>query len=69
MTASFEPEITGRLQRALVAFQKAQGMLLTAHRKLKDLPSDEVNRFPDYAASSADYDEVQTENYSAFAEG
>jgi hypothetical protein len=45
MTASFEPEIMGRLQRALVAFQKAQGMLLTAHRKLKDLPSDEVNRF------------------------
>ena len=45
MTVSFEPEIAGRLQRALAAFQKAQGMLLTAHRKLKDLPSDEVNRF------------------------
>ena len=37
MTVSFEPEISGRLQRALAAFQKTQGMLLTAHRKLKNL--------------------------------
>ena len=45
MTASGEPEVAGRLQRALEAFQKAQGMLLAAHRKLKGLPPEEVDRF------------------------
>jgi hypothetical protein len=45
MSLSGQPEATGRLQRALVAFQRAQGLLLTAHRRLKDLPPEEVNRF------------------------
>ena len=45
MTASGEPEATVRLQRALEAFQKAKAQLLTAHRNLKGLPPEEVNRF------------------------
>ncbi len=45
MTVPGEPEVAGRLQRALEAFQKAQGMLLAAHRKLKGLPPEEVDRF------------------------
>src|SRR3954468_11329141 len=39
------PEAAGRLRRALETFPRAQSMLLTAHRKLKDLPPDEVDRF------------------------
>ncbi|MDO9714029.1 hypothetical protein [Paracraurococcus lichenis] len=45
MTTPDEPEVTGRLRRALEAFQKAQGMLLTAHRGLKGQPAAEVDRF------------------------
>jgi hypothetical protein len=45
MSSSGQPEAAGRLQRALGAFQRAQGLLLTAHRRLKDLPDAEVERF------------------------
>jgi hypothetical protein len=45
MTVPAELEVIGRLQRALAAFQKAQGLLLAAHRKLKGLPAEEVDRF------------------------
>jgi hypothetical protein len=45
MTTPIESEVAGRLQRALEAFQKAQALLLTAHRKLKGLPPEEVGRF------------------------
>ena len=40
-----EYEAAGRLQRALEAFQKGQGMLLAAHRKLQGLAPEEVGRF------------------------
>jgi hypothetical protein len=43
--SSDRPEAAGRLQRALDAFQKGQGMLLAAHRKLRGLPPEEVDRF------------------------
>ena len=39
------PETAARLRRALLAFQKAQGLLLSTHRRLKDLPAAEVERF------------------------
>ena len=45
MTTLGEPEAAGRLRRALETFQRAQGMLLTAHRRLKDQPAAEVDRF------------------------
>ena len=45
MSAPGEPEVTGRLQRALETFQNANALLLTAHRKLKGLPPEEVDRF------------------------
>lgn len=45
MTIPSEPEVAGRLRRALGTFQKGQGMLLTAHRKLQGLPQEEVDRF------------------------
>lgn len=45
MTIPAEPEAAGRLQRALGAFQKGQGMLLAAHRKLQGLAPEEVGRF------------------------
>lgn len=45
MTIPTEPEAAGRLQRALNAFQKGQGMLLTAHRKLQGFTSEEIDRF------------------------
>src|SRR4051794_34263733 len=45
MTMPEGQEVGGRLQRALEAFQKAQGMLLTAHRRLKELSAAEVERF------------------------
>src|SRR4051794_11827046 len=45
MTKPEGQEVAGRLQRALEAFQKAQGMLLTAHRRLKELSAAEVERF------------------------
>ena len=45
MTVPTEPEVAGRLQRALLSFQKAQALLLTAHRRLKDLPAAQVEQF------------------------
>ena len=45
MTIPAKPEAAGRLQRALDTFQKGQGMLLAAHRKLQGLPPEEVDRF------------------------
>ena len=45
MNLPAEPEVAGRLQRALEAFQKGQGMLLAAHRKLHGLSPQEVSRF------------------------
>ena len=45
MTVPAEPEVAGRLQRALLSFQKTQGLLLTAHRRLKNLPAAEVEHF------------------------
>jgi len=45
MTIPEGQEVGGRLQRALEAFQKAQGLLLTAHRRLKELSAAEVERF------------------------
>ena len=44
-SSSGQPEATGRLQRALEAFQKTQSLLLATHRKLKGLPAEEVERF------------------------
>src|SRR5690349_9250604 len=44
MSGSGQPEAVGRLQRALEAFQRAQSMMLTSHRQLKDLPPEEVDR-------------------------
>ena len=40
-----EYEAAGRLQRSLAAFQKAQGMFLATHRKLKGLSPEEVGHF------------------------
>jgi hypothetical protein len=45
MTIPEGQEVGGRLQRALEAFQKAQCLLLTAHRRLKELSAAEVERF------------------------
>ena len=45
MSSSGQPEAAGRLQRALVALQKMQSLLLATHRKLKDLPAEDVERF------------------------
>ena len=45
MTVPNGQEVGGRLLRALEAFQKAQGLLLTAHRRLKELSAAEVERF------------------------
>jgi hypothetical protein len=45
LTVPAEPEVVGRLRRALLSFQKAQALLLTAHRRLKDLPAAEVEHF------------------------
>lgn len=45
MSSLGQPEAAGRMQRALVAFQKAQSVLLTTHRKLKGLPTEDVERF------------------------
>jgi hypothetical protein len=45
LTVPAEPEVAGRLRRALLSFQKTQGLLLTAHRRLKDLPAAEVEHF------------------------
>jgi hypothetical protein len=45
MTIPEGQEVGGRLQRALKTFEKAQGMLLTAHRRLKKLLAAEVERF------------------------
>jgi hypothetical protein len=54
MSSSGQPEATGRLRRALVAFQRSQGMLLATHRKLKGLPAEEVDRF--WAAQGSQID-------------
>jgi hypothetical protein len=45
LTVPAEPEVAGRLRRALLSFQKTQALLLTAHRRLKDLPAAEVEHF------------------------
>jgi hypothetical protein len=45
MPVQGEPEVVGRLQRALVAFQKALGLLLTAHRRVKGLSAVEAEQF------------------------
>jgi hypothetical protein len=45
LTVPAEPEVVGRLRRALLSFQKTQALLLTAHRRLKDLPAAEVEHF------------------------
>ena len=45
MTVPAEPEVAGRLRRALLSLQKTQGLLLAAHRRLKDLPAAEVEHF------------------------
>jgi hypothetical protein len=45
LTVPAEPEVAGRLQRALLSLQKTQGLLLAAHRRLKDLPAAEVEHF------------------------
>jgi hypothetical protein len=45
LTVPAEPEVVSRLRRALLSFQKTQALLLTAHRRLKDLPAAEVEHF------------------------
>jgi hypothetical protein len=45
MPVQGEPEVVGRLQRTLVAFQKALGLLLTAHRRVKGLSAVEAEQF------------------------
>jgi hypothetical protein len=45
LTVPAEPEVAGRLRRALLSLQKTQGLLLAAHRRLKDLPAAEVKHF------------------------
>jgi hypothetical protein len=45
MSAPAEPAIAARLERALLAFRKAQELLLMAHRRLKGRPLGEVERF------------------------
>jgi hypothetical protein len=45
MPVQGEPEVVDRLRRALEAFQKAQGLLLTAHRRVKGLPAAEADQF------------------------
>ena len=45
MAQQDEADVTDRLRRALLAFQSAQLLLLTAERKLKDLPGNEVEAF------------------------
>ena len=45
MTVPAEPEVVSQLRRALLSFQKTQALLLTAHRRLKDLPAAEVEHF------------------------
>ena len=39
--------VTDRLQRVLLAFQTAEGLLLVAHRRLKAAPQAEVSAFWD----------------------
>lgn len=45
MNASVQPDTAGQLLRALAGFQRARGLLLTAHRQLKKWPPAEVSRF------------------------
>ena len=45
MTCHDEVAVTDRLRRALQAFQSAQKLLLTAHRRLQGLPAEEVEAF------------------------
>ena len=45
MSASDQSDAAGRLMRALAAFQRAKGLLLTAHRQLKKWSPTEVKRF------------------------
>jgi hypothetical protein len=39
--------LSDRLRRALLAFQAAQNLVLTAHRKLKEVPQEDVDAFWD----------------------
>lgn len=45
VSTSSQSDAAGRLMRALAAFQRAKGLLLTAHRQLKKWSPAEVNRF------------------------
>ena len=45
MTHQDEAAATDRLRRALLAFQTAQNSLLSAHRRLKELPQAEGDAF------------------------
>lgn len=45
MKALDQPDATGRLQRAMAAFRRAQVNSRTARRGLKDLPPNKVGRF------------------------
>jgi hypothetical protein len=45
LTLPAEPEVAGRLRRALLSLQKTRGLLLAAHRRLKDLPAAEAEHF------------------------
>jgi hypothetical protein len=45
MTHQEEAAATDRLRRALLAFRSAQTLLLTAERKLKGLPAEEIEAF------------------------
>ena len=45
MSAPSEPDAADRLAQALVAFQKAQKLALSAHRKLQALPREEADKF------------------------
>jgi hypothetical protein len=45
MTHHEEAGVTDRLRRTLLAFQSAQRLLLAAERKLKGMPTEEVEAF------------------------
>ena len=47
MTAQDQAAATDRLRRALLAFQAALNLLLSADRRLKGLPQEEVDAFRD----------------------
>jgi hypothetical protein len=47
MNSHDQVAVTDRLQRALLAFQTAESLLLAAHRRLKAVPQEEVDAFWD----------------------